>query len=186
MVWDRPLNLLVIWEWTVINELNVIMKNRKLIVVVIFIVASVLLVSLFGGLLGAGSYVYSQKYEFNIGRTELINKIEKVKEGNVELNVPSEIELLDGYDDNLNYHFYIYYNNNIIHCFVSGDTTTIKSTIYFHAINKGLSIGNWKEVNRDYDRDENLQVKEQFAERFLKKLHLNYVDRGNSMFIFWK
>ena len=163
------------------------MKKRYKIIIICFGIILFLVLGIYGGLISGGSYSYSQQYEFSKTDTILIKAIENFKNENPEFRVPNTLNLPDSYN-NYKYHFYIYYSkeNKLIHCFIMASDNSRKSSIYLDAINNGLKLVNWKFVNRDYDRSENLKAKTEFRKRVLDKLKLPYEDEGNSMFIFWK
>jgi len=162
------------------------MKFKKTITIIVIII--VLLFSMvLGGLLGAGNYSYAEKYEFSVSKDELIKAVQLLKNEKPEYNIPQVIELTDAQNNNDGYfHFYFYYQNEnqIVHFFISDSNNS--SFLYLDAINDGLTLGHWQEVNRDFDRDNNIKVKNEFMERILNNLKLNYKDKGNGMFVFWK
>jgi len=166
------------------------MKKYKKLVIVLFIVIVFIAIALFGGFLGAGNYGYTQKYEFDINADSLIKSIKNLKTKNPTLKVPSYVGLVDSLDTGNNYfHFYVFLSdkNEIVHFLIStNQTDSDRGTIYLDAVNEGLVTGHWKEINRDYDRNDNLEIKKQFTNAILDKLKLNYKDKGNGMFIFWK
>jgi hypothetical protein len=164
------------------------MKKRYKIIIICVCVICLIAFAIFGGLVGSGNYGYAQQYEFNTTDSVLINKVKLIKDQNPDFRIPSSISLKD-YLANGKFHFYIYYKNEnqIVHCFIMNTLNNPNNTsIYLDAINYGLTLGNWKVVNSDYDRSDNLKVKLQFEERFLNKLKLPYQDEGNGNFVFWK
>ena len=67
--------------------------------------------------------------------------------------------------------FYFYYKSeNKILLTLTRSSSENKTTIYFVSINSGLDIGNWKEINRDFDESENEKQKKLFEERILNKI----------------
>lgn len=160
--------------------------KKGLIGVLIFLLG----IGIFGGILGAGNYGYSQKYEFDVSHDSLIKSVQTFKKLHPEYTVPEGVYVHDSLDSvNHFFYTYLYYpkDNKIVYFHVSKDANNFfKSSINFTALNDGLDLGHWKEVNKDFDRNENLQVKRQFQTTILDKLNLKYTDRGNSMFVFWK
>jgi hypothetical protein len=76
-------------------------------------------------------------------------------------------------------------NKNSIICFyVNGEGN--KSIVNLVPVNQGFETPVYKIINKDLNRRENLKVKEEFENVFLKKLKLPYKDKGNNMFVFWK
>ena len=61
-----------------------------------------------------------------------------------------------------------------------------KVVYYLVGYNKGKILGNWKIINHDFNRRENLYRKRRFRDSVLDKLDLFYKDKGNNMFVFWK
>jgi hypothetical protein len=139
------------------------------------------------GLIGEGSKPYAQEYLFKTSDSVLIKAVYDFKKNNPNFNVPAQFNLTDSYY-NYKYNFYLYYANEdkLIHCFIITADNAKSSSIFLDAINYGRVLGNWRIVNRDYDRKENLKIKKEFEKTFLNKLKLQYHDEGNSMFIFWK
>jgi hypothetical protein len=113
--------------------------------------------------------------------------VEGFKKDNPSSKVPGTLKLLDS-KDSYRYNFYLYdaIGNNLIHCFIMTGGDSKLGSIYLDAINSGLALGEWKVVNLDYNRSDNLKIKLDFKERFLNKLNIPYTDEGNSMLIFWK
>jgi hypothetical protein len=165
------------------------MKKIYKIIIILLSVICFIAFGIYGGLIGGGSYQYAQQYEFDVTKPVLIKAVQHFKDENPDCKIPENLSLPDDSDSVGRYHFYIYYKkeNKIVHGFIWNNIdNTNKSSIYLHAINDGLVLGNWKVINSDYDRSENLKAKEDFNENFLNKLKLRYKNEGNSSFIFWK
>ena len=107
--------------------------------------------------LAPGSYPYAEEYEVNLNEPALIESIKKFKINNPQYNVPEEIQLKDGRNDeqDLWYHIYFYFpdENQILYTWTrtSGKQTT---TFALVSINQGLIIGKWKEINKDFSDEE--------------------------------
>lgn len=165
-------------------------KRNKSILTIIIIVIGVIAFAFFGAMLGAGPYGYAEQYKFNTDSRQLINAIKKLKETNKSFNLPKEIEDPDRLDTaDMHYYVSIYNSkqNTIFVFFVATDyDNSNNSYINLISVNKSLDVRNYKIVNRDMDRRENLQVKKEFEEMVLDKLNIEYKDKGNNNFIFWK
>lgn len=143
----------------------------------LFSISVILLQSCF---FSAGSYPYAERYEFDMSRNELIEKIDKLKEeypeyklittvenGNVE-EVPDSV--VGGFYDAF---FYIKHKNLTIHCFIN-----MSSEIRDTPVELGLSGGtysknlaSWGRVNTDdLTKKENAEIKTLFETEILDKL----------------
>jgi len=163
-------------------------KNWKIVVTIIIILVSFLALAFLAGNISSGSFNYAQRYEFKVSESQLIKKIEKFKSENNSLIPPLNYNAKDSLDDYThNLTVYIYYpDQNSIVCFVVGGNKAHVSYIFLLSINEGLKTPYYKRVNKDFDRADNLRIKQEFKERVLNKLGLSYKDKGNGMFIFWK
>ena len=76
------------------------------------------------------------------------------------------------------YHIYFYYpdKNQIIHTWTRPETKT-KTTFALVGINEGLTLGNWKTVNRSFWWWKNKPEIEEFEQRILKRI-INKVKRN--------
>jgi len=166
------------------------MKKRYKVLIFLGAIIVFLLIGIYSGLLSAGSYPYSENYKFHVDSARLINAIEKFKRENPSYNVPKQVGLVDTLDENkIFYNFWIYYSqqNEMVFFIVEGNYNDKEnSTLRLISVNHGLTLGQWKTINDDIGRSENLSQKEQFQTQFLDKLNLDYKDDGNSMFVFWK
>jgi hypothetical protein len=147
--------------------------NKK-VKITIAIIACAILVSLFwfGINIGGGSYTNAEKYELNVSDSSLISAIKKFKNENPQYNVPVQTQLTDSIDKTGHwFHIYFYYpeENQIINTWTRNDGKN-KTTFAFVGVNEGLTLGNWKEINRDFTRSENKEQKKKFEERILNKL----------------
>ena len=144
----------------------------------------------FGAMIGSGSYGYVEQYKFNANKKQLINAIEDFKTKNKEFIPVAKYGATDSLDSITSQFFgYIYYSDeDVIVCFfIDNDSNQPNgSCINLLSVNEGLHKPEYRLVNKDFDRKENLEIKKKFEERFLNKLHLEYKDDGNPNFIFWK
>ncbi len=165
-------------------------KKRKQLLTIVIIILCFVIIAYFGGMLGSGSYGYAQQYKFSAGKNKLTKAVEELKNESKSLNLPDAINDPDGLDtltSHYNASIYDYDKKIIFVFFIESDyNNSNRSSIYLVSINKSLDVRNYKLVNRDMDRTENLEVKREFEEFFLNKLKIEYKDEGNNMFIFWK
>ncbi len=162
----------------------------KTTIIAVTIIICVFTVIYIGYNVAPGMDPYSERYEYNVSSNQLIEAIEKFKDTNKEYQIP-QINLPDHYDTNSNvvryYHIYIYYQkeNQILHLWVANDIENkSKSYLNFVGVNDGLQLGHWKKINHDYSKNENTKLKDQFEQQVLKKMGINYINKGNSMSIF--
>jgi hypothetical protein len=121
-----------------------------------------------------GSYPNAEIYELNYNETELINAIVSFKKENPEYCVPQSTNLIDGRSterDDHWYHVYFYYKkeNKMINTWIRQSNKT-STSFALVSINDGLILGNWKELNRDFSKEENEKEKRIFEERVLNKI----------------
>lgn len=123
--------------------------------------------------LSAGSYPYAERYELDIEYNELINIIKQFKTENPSYCVPIFVHLNDGKTEknDLWFHIYFYYKdkNQIVYTWIRKSDMN-KTTLAFVSINYGLTLGNWQEINKDFNYIENLKQKEIFEDRILNKI----------------
>lgn len=123
--------------------------------------------------LAPGSYPYAEKYLVNMREDSLIERVQIFKKENPEFIVPQNIMLQDGRRNNEDhwYHIYFYYKpeNQIVKTWVRSSRNG--GTVFaFVGINEGLTIGNWKEINKDFKGAANLMQKQMFEKRILNKI----------------
>ena len=166
------------------------MKKRYKILLILGGILAFLIVVIYSGILSAGSYPYSENYIFQTDSGRLVNSIKEFKRNYPSYNVPRQVGLVDTSDENKIFHnnwIYDAQKNEIIFFIIESNFGNKKSsTLRLISINYGLSLGNWKTVNDDIGRTENLDIKKQFKIQLLDKLGLPYSDDGNGMFVFWK
>ena len=171
-------------------------KVRKIIIIVSSIIVFYIgLFKIAPYFLPLGSYSFSERYEFSTDETTLINAIKRFKQENPQYAVPAEaslpngtqVKLSDGHRDSSEYWFHvlIYYpeKNEIVHFWTRPSDLGI-TDLNLVEVNKGLVLGNWKEVNKDIKGNENDEEIKMFEERVLDKLGLQYKKKGcaNSLF----
>jgi len=137
-----------------------------------------------------GNSGFAQQYKFDVKKGYLIRTVEDFKTKNKEFIPVSRYGAID-YLDTMTTHFvaYIYYPaEDEIVCFYIDSKPDEPNQSYLNllSVNRGLREPQYKLVNKDFGRSENLEIKKNFQERFLKKLSLEYSDAGNGNFVFWK
>ena len=138
----------------------------------------------FSTLLPLGSYRYAQTYELDFSEDRVIKSINKFKTDNPEFVVPKvtinnsgSFDLPDERKDNSDHWYHIYFylkKENVIIKAGTRPLTMNKTTFAFVSINKGLSIGNWQNINHDLSSNEN----DRFIQIFETKI-LNPIQKTN-------
>ena len=120
-----------------------------------------------------GSYPYVEEYKIDVNESTLIEAIQNFKKNNPQYNVPEQTQLQDGRNDDNDYwyHIYFYYpeENQIIYTWTR-PADNGKTTFAFVSINQGLTIGKWKDINKDFSSSENKEQKKKFEDRILNKV----------------
>ncbi|WP_264536245.1 hypothetical protein [Flavobacterium sp. N1736] len=117
----------------------------------------------------SGSYPYAEVYEFDVPEDKLIGAVSEFKINNPDFIVPENIGLVDGRSKDKTdhwYHIWFYYKkeNQIIYTWIRGNEFA------FIAVNEGTELGNWKDINKDFNCSENKEEKKKFEERILSKI----------------
>jgi len=166
------------------------MKKKNKIIIISFGVVGLLVFAFFGAIVGSGNDGYAQKYGFEVNSTALIKAIENLKSGNPTFNPPAGIyepDSLDHSNSDFNAEIYSKKENVSFGFFIEkDDNKSNKSFLYLVSVNRGVDFRDWKILNRDLNRSENLEAKKVFEEEIMNKLKLNYKNEANGMFIFWK
>lgn len=166
------------------------MKKKYKIIMTSFGVVGLLAFAVFGAFIGSGNDGYAQKYEFEVNGTALIKAVENLKRSSPTFIPPTGVNEPDSLD-NSNSHFnadiYSKKENISFGFFIETDhKRSNKSFLYLVSINKGVDFRDWKMVNRDLNRSENLEVKNIFEKEILNNLKLAFKNEGNGMLVFWK
>lgn len=118
-----------------------------------------------------GSYPYAEIYEFEVDEVELINAVQSFKRGNPEFSLSNTSRFLDGRRDEKDpwYHIWFYYANDgkVLKCWVRGNKLALVG------IGDDLDLDNYKEINKDFSKEENKEEKEKFEKLILKKIKEN-------------
>ena len=172
------------------SHIYIVKKKYQTALIILVSIITFISITIYSGILAAGSYPYSQSYGFYISRDSLTHTIKRFKAANISYNPPKRVGLVDGLDENGNfYNCWIYYReqNKIVFFVVVNDPENkYKSSIWLVSVNDGITLGRWHTVNDDFNRRDNKKAKTDFEDEFLKKLKLSYQDNGNGMFVFWK
>ena len=145
--------------------------TKKTLIIILIVLGGLFLLYTFADKFSPGSYEHAETYELNYPEDKVITAVKKLKDSDPTLVVP--INLQDGKeskDDHwYNLYFYDKKNDRILFTWTrrSGRTST---TFAFVAVNNGLSLGNWKDVNNDFGHSENKEVIKDFEETILKKV----------------
>lgn len=134
----------------------------------------------FGCNFAPGSYPYAQEYELDCPEEKVISAIKTFKQEFPEYIVPrvsvdgqGSWDLIDEptKDPAFWHKFYFYYKseNQIIFTWTRS-TEYNKTTFAFVSINDGLNLGNWKNINKDLNHEENEKAKKMFEEKILSKI----------------
>jgi hypothetical protein len=123
-----------------------------------------------------GSYPYAEIYQYKIDGDSLIKILTVLKEKDCSLMPPIELGLTDGRSDSTDYWYHIYFfnksENEIIHTWIRKQDKEI-TNLAFVGINQGLQLGNWKEINKDYNKVDNNKKKEEFQNLILKRINVH-------------
>lgn len=128
----------------------------------------------------SGSYPYAETYELNYSEEEVKTAITKFKQEHPEYIVPKVTvdgketwDLIDEQSKEPNHWYIVYFyypkENQIILTWIR-PAEKRKTTFAFVSINEGLTLGNWKEINKDFSRSENKEEKEKFEQQILNKI----------------
>jgi len=138
----------------------------------------------------SGNSGFEQQYKFDVKKDYLIKSVKDFKAKNKEFIPDSKYGATD-YLDTMTNQFvaYIYYpKEDVVVCFYIDNKPSEPNQSYLNllSVNEGFHEPQYKLVNKDFGRAENLEIKKNFQERFLNKLNLKYFDDGNGNFVFWK
>ena len=122
----------------------------------------------------AGSYPFVERYEMPMSEDVTIQAIKNFKKNNPQYAVPDSFQLIDGRDTtrwDLWYHVYFYYpeEKQVLNTWTRPLTNKI-TTFAFAAICVDKEHWIWKDINRDFDSDEDDEQKKKFEERIVKKI----------------
>ena len=153
---------------------------RKVILVVGLILLGLFLIYRFAIEFAPGSYLYAEIYKLNASERDVINTINQFKTDHPELCTPKvqtqnngQFDLNDGRKDSSDFWYSIYfYYPKRIKSFTPGQDLkeSKKRPSLLFSLNSGLTLGNWKDINKDFSSNENKKLKEQFEKRILDSI----------------
>lgn len=150
---------------------------KKILVVLILVLLSFYIVYEMARAFSPGLYPNAEMYEINLKDSTLISKIQKFKMSNSVFEVPNKIGLTDGYfgehKERFGFYFYLKNENKTIFIWVRALTLS-QAQLAFVSVNEGVELGNWKELNNDYDFFETRKERERFENLVLKRLDITY------------
>jgi hypothetical protein len=147
--------------------------KTKFIIIIIILGAAVAFFLRIGYLIAPGNYPASENYIINTSQINFLSKIDSFKSRNTRYNVPSLVNVYDSIRHSYNIYFYNYSKNQIIHIEDQRESKD-KSVVHFIGINEGLTLGNWKMVNKDLTRDESEVIFKDFERNILSQLGISY------------
>jgi hypothetical protein len=111
-------------------------------------------------------------YTLPFPEKDVIEAVEAFKARTPESTVPLE-NLPDGRKDDTDYWYHIYFfmsnQQEIVHCWTQPISKT-ETKFAFVGINRGLRLGNWRLVNKDFKGKENKEVIKRFETIFLNPI----------------
>lgn len=126
-----------------------------------------------GNIFAPGSYPNAQVYVINVNEEDLIKQIAYFKKNNAQYCVPVQVGLLDGRTDSMDYWFHIYFyypeERQILYTWIRAESKD-KTKLAFVSINNGLTLGKWRDINKDFSRKDNKMQKEKFEILILNKI----------------
>lgn len=165
------------------HKISVPMKNK----IIASFAAFCICVLVYSCNYAPGSYVNAEDYTINASDTALIKAINQFKQGAPNYKAP--LVTIDGkrYDtlkdhltkDSLFYiaYFYIKETDEILFTYISAMNSK-KTKWGFVSVSKGIVLGNWKDINRDFPEDNKMQI-EQFEQFILKPIRTEAERKNN-------
>ncbi len=124
--------------------------------------------------LSPGSYSRAEVYELKVSEEKLIAIINDCRTDNHTLVIPEAVNLKEGRKDSTDhwYNIYFYYpeKKQIIKTWTRPKTKTTTS-FGFVAINHGLELGKWQQVNDNFLWWKNTPIKDEFENRILNNIN---------------
>ncbi|PYF72977.1 hypothetical protein [Pedobacter nutrimenti] len=121
-----------------------------------------------------GSYPNAETYGFDVSESELIKGVHQFKMENPQFTPPVKFGLKEG-RENANDHWYSLYfyypeSKEIIYAWTRPKGFGGSTTLGFVGINQGDELGNWKDINRDFNSSENSIQKKKFETLILNPI----------------
>ncbi|MES2617816.1 MAG: hypothetical protein V4613_08055 [Bacteroidota bacterium] len=119
-----------------------------------------------------GSYPHVEEFKIHSTDANLVEAVKRFKMDNREYTVPDSIQLVDERKGHW-YHVYFYYpaEDQIVYAWIRS-TDNDQSTFALVSISQGTKLGNWKNINKDFDDDENVAQITKFEERILNRIKI--------------
>ena len=140
-------------------------KGRYVICAVFF---AILLFNFVSCNFAPGSYPYVELYKFEVAESKIISAVNKFKMENSDYCLSNQERFIDGRRSNNDhwYHVWFYYpkENQIVKCWIRG------THIGCVGLGEYPSLRNYKEINKDFSKQENKIQKEKFERRILKEI----------------
>jgi len=126
-----------------------------------------------------GSYPFAEYYTFHkYSKESLIKRINIFKDNHPEYKLLKtfddgrEEEVADSYDENGNMYMVYFYFRDLdlsIHCVIKeGQENPVR--LGFTACSSGRNFGDWKRVNKDLEKEENIALKQKFETEILNDI----------------
>lgn len=137
-----------------------------------------------------GSYSRAEIYQLEASEDSLIQIVNQIKieypdlclRHSVEIPNGQAFQLKDGRKDSTDYWFHIYFyysdKNQIVNTWIRPKTKT-SVDFAFVGLNKGLTLGNWTDVNEHFWWWKNKPIKTEFENRILSKIKEKIQERNS-------
>ncbi|MCF6133453.1 hypothetical protein [Flavobacterium wongokense] len=156
-------------------------KSRKILIITSGLILGLFLFYQLGKAFGPGSYPNAEIYEIKAPEQEVVKAINNFKKLNPEYVVPKvninnngsfDLSESEGRKEKSqwNFNYFFYKNENEIIFTWTRPNLDGNTDLAFVSLNKGLNIGNWKDINHDFGFFENRKLKEEFESRILKPI----------------
>lgn len=153
-------------------------KKTKIIIGFLIITLCVLLIYKFGEAFAPGSYPYAEVYKIDAPEENVIKAIKQFKTSHSEFIVPNvtikksgSFNLSESEGRKENSHWYLNYfydkEEDQILLTWTRPSENNKTDLALVSINQGLDLGNWKEVNKEFEDAENEKIKTKFERLIL-------------------
>jgi hypothetical protein len=156
---------------------------QKRLVIFAIVLAGLFLFYKLAFIFAPGSYPNAELYELSYPQDKVIDAITKLKASDSELIVPKvtiqgkgQFDLSDGKENESDKWFKFYFYDKVKNEIILTWTRPLeqnKTSFAFVSVNKGLDIGEWKDINKDFETSENKKIKAHFEATILKKIKEN-------------
>ena len=152
------------------------MKSKKHIYIyigILVLVFLVIFVAWFGVNFAPGSYPYAQRYLLEYSEKEIKEAIRVFKNENPKYMLPKmKMQLSDGQSEEGHWYYVYFYNPDEDKVLFTWTRPVKKDrTVFaFVAMNDGVHLGNWKDINGELPFEENERAKRQFEEKILYRI----------------